>query len=99
MSSEEGKNGNNLATASFGLGIVGLVTSIFFIGIPFCVIAVMLGVKALKIGKFGYYESYDTDTGISSTMSYSFRAYMGLIFGGIGCLIGFVMICMAITGV
>ena len=78
MSDSGEKNGNMLATISFALSFVGVVTSIFVIGFPISIIAVILARKALKVGNFGTYEDTD-DRGHSTTFSYSFRAYMALI--------------------
>ena len=78
------KNGNALATWSAIFGIGGAAFSVAVIGLPLAIIAIVLARKAFKVGNFGEYTDSDNDT-----MSYSFRARVGLVSGIIGCVIGF----------
>lgn len=84
--SNEQPSGDRLAKIAFILSIVGFITSIFVVGIPVSIIAIVLAVKAKKIGNFHEYTTADDDGG-TFTATYKFKANFAFYFSIVGILI------------
>lgn len=87
--SNDQPSGDKFAKIAFVLSIVGFITSIFVIGIPISVVAIVLAVKAKKIGNFHEYTTSDDDGG-TFTATYKFKANFAFYFSIVGILLPFV---------